>query len=160
MPLVEIGFVLQGNDGEELGREIRPSLSFGVHTESGPLPNQAASAGARSPGRELQQLAVPSCTHLAFLQDVPQQREVLCSEVPERLHIAALNEGYQVEVFELWRGRNRGGGGRRLQHKAGGGSSTVQSFLGCAVMSHTYLLTSFTNLQLGGILVPNPSNVA
>lgn len=123
------------------------------------MPNQAATAGARSRGRELQQLAVPSCTHLALLQDVPQQREVLCCEVPERLHTAAVNEGYQVEVLELWRGRNRGE--RCLQQKAGGGSSTVQSFLGCAVMcTHTYLLTSFTNLQARWILAPNPSNVS
>lgn len=134
--------------GRSSGGRYDHHSAVGVHTESGSLPNQAATAGARSRGRELQQLAVPSCTHLAFLQDVPQQREVLCCELPERLHIAAVNEGYQVEVFELWRGRNRGGGGRCSQQKAGGGSSTVQSFLGCVVMcTHAYLLTSFTNLQ-------------
>lgn len=41
--------------------------------------------------------------YLAFLQDVPQQREVLGGEVPKRLDLSAVNEGYQVKVIQLQR---------------------------------------------------------
>lgn len=47
------------------------------------------------------------CAYLAFLQDVPQQREVLSGEVPKRLDLPAVNEGYQVEVIQLQRERRR-----------------------------------------------------
>lgn len=45
--------------------------------------------------------------YLAFLQDVPQQREMLSGEVPKRLDLPAVNEGYQIEVIQLHRERER-----------------------------------------------------
>lgn len=43
--------------------------------------------------------------HLPFLQDVPQQREVLGCEIPQGLDLPAVHEGDQVQVIELQRHR-------------------------------------------------------
>lgn len=42
-------------------------------------------------------------THLALLEDVPEQRQVLCSEVPERPDAPAMADGDQVQVIQLQR---------------------------------------------------------
>lgn len=42
-------------------------------------------------------------THLPFLQDVPQQREVLGREIPQRFDVPAVHEGDQVQIIQLQR---------------------------------------------------------
>lgn len=40
-------------------------------------------------------------THLPLPEDVPEQRQVLCSEVPKRPDAPAMADGDQVQVIEL-----------------------------------------------------------
>lgn len=42
-------------------------------------------------------------THLALPEDIPEQRQVLWSEVPKRSDAAAMANGNQVQVIELHR---------------------------------------------------------
>lgn len=45
--------------------------------------------------------------YLAFMPDVPQQREVLGGEVPKGFDLPAMHEGNQVEVIQLQRETQR-----------------------------------------------------
>lgn len=61
----------------------------------------------------------PREAHLPLMQNVPEQWQVLCGEVPKRLDAPAMADGDQVEVIELCRDRrgelgSAGGQSRRL----------------------------------------------
>lgn len=98
---------LQQNNVKDLGREMLAFLScWSAHSRwffarAGLAATPTAGEFRQGPEQRSSPGVCCPCTHLAFLQDVLQQRQVLPCEVPKRLYIPALNEGYQVEVVQL-----------------------------------------------------------
>lgn len=112
-PLVGTGLALQQNNVKDLGRETLAFLSCcSAHSRwffarAGLAATPTAGEFRQGPEQRSSPGVCCPCAHLAFLQDVLQQRQVLRCEVPKRLYIPALNEGYQVEVVQLRTNRHR-----------------------------------------------------
>lgn len=120
-------------------RETQPCFMTYYLLRSSPradaVPEKTGSASAETAELSLARTAAweQPHTHLPFLQDVPQQREVLGREIPQRLDVPAVHEGDQVQVIQLQR-HSMGTEETRKEHVEAAGlctSHTIHSFPGC-----------------------------